>query len=171
MMPLISDIKKDKEKSKIFKKKSYRPWDENELSSFHNIITTIGESDDNISLMDTDKVFIHSTTTHSPLDNFSEQNLKKELRNLFGAQKIVMQYLLNQIEEANDEFVVTKCIVINEFSTMCKLPSNTIKSTLLKLKSKGLLETYEKKPGRGGYARYKFTQNIFTFFTKNINNT
>ena len=58
---------------------------------------------------------------------------------------------------------------MDEFTLICKLTPNTIKGMLQKLKIKKLLETYENKPGRGGYARYKFIKEIYTFFSKNLN--
>lgn len=158
-MPLISEIAKNKIKSS-FKKRAYRPWDDvpnTELSN-HNNNDNIKKKSDLLKKDDS-------------LVSFSEEELKKEFRQMFGAQKVIMQFLVNNIEDKHAEYVITKSITIDEFSSACQLPSNTIKSTLLKLKNKHFFVTHENKPGRGGYARYKFllgTVNFFaTSFTQN----
>jgi hypothetical protein len=175
-MPLISDISK-KTKTR-FQKKSYRPWDD-ELSEVEN-----SKIDDNPNKL-SNKTNIESDRTNEASYNKANQSsllskdngnyfdtldLKKELRNLFGAQKIIVQYLLNQIEENDNEYFFTKAISMDEFTTECKLPQNTIKGMLQKLKNKRLIEAYENKPGRGGYARYKFNKIVYSFFIKNLNN-
>lgn len=180
-MPLISDISK-KTKTR-FQKKSYRPWDD-ELTKIGD--SKIDNTHDNKSSSNTisqsiqpeytdevsyNKIKSNNILSESGADYFHTLDLKKELRNLFGAQKIIIQYLLRQIEENDDEYFFTKAISMDEFTTECKLPPNTIKGMLQKLKNKKLLEAYENKPGRGGYARYKFAKIIYSFFIKNFNNT
>lgn len=181
-MPLISDLdKKNIEKTKIFKKKAYRPWD-NDLSDY-TTITPVKEIDDekflpedkdnkkNLADDELDNEIAKVSSASVPL--FSNQslelNLEKELRNLYGAQRIIIKYLLNQIEETANEYVITENISMEEFVSACNLPPNTIKGMLQKLKLKKLLESYENKPGRGGYARYKFAMEIYTFFSKKLN--
>lgn len=155
-MPLISEIEKNKAKNS-FKKRAYRPWDDSpntEPANHHN-------TDDN-------KEKLAFYKKDDSLVSFSEEELKKEFRQMFGAQKIIMQFLVNNIEDKYDEHVITKSITIDEFSSTCQLPSNTIKSTLLKLKNKRFFVTHENKPGRGGYARYKFLLSTFNFFLKSF---
>lgn len=155
-MPLISEIEKNKAKNS-FKKHAYRPWDDapnTEPSNHHNT--------------DNSKEKLDFYKKDDSLVSFSEEELKKEFRQMFGAQKIIMQFLVNNIEDKYDAHVITKSITIDEFSSTCQLPSNTIKSTLLKLKNKRFFVTHENKPGRGGYARYKFLLSTFNFFLKSF---
>ena len=178
-MPLISELHKTEQKSKLFQKKPYRPWDSELLTTDNHVIIKDDDKEDLVSTNRTittqliqDKTYnkrsdINGTSILSAVNDHSI-NLEKELRNLYGAQKIVIQYLLEQIEENNNEYLITKNISMNEFISTCNLPSNTIKGMLQKLKLKGLITTYENKPGRGGYARYKFMQEIYAFFSKNL---
>lgn len=181
-MPLISDIDKSKKIKTLFQKKSYRPWDDELPKNNNQIDSTTNQhlSSNNKNYtnpskiefanndVDGDCVLIDNINT--PLTTYlPELNLKKELRNLFGAQKAIIKYLLEQIEENSDDLLITKGISMNEFTLACKLPPNTIKGMLQKLKAKKLLYTYENKPGRGGYARYNFTQEVYSFFLKNLN--
>lgn len=180
-MPLISDIDKSKKTNSRFQKKSYRPWDDELPQNNKQNNSTIQQ------LSSTDKDYINPSKiefTNSNIDQnmhlvdisppfttcLPELNLNKELRKLFGAQKIIIKYLLEQVEENNNEYLVTKSIAMEEFTLACKLPPNTIKGMLQKLKTKKLIYTYENKPGRGGYARYNFTQEVYLFFLKNLNN-
>ncbi|WP_218460243.1 hypothetical protein [Rickettsia sp. TH2014] len=157
-MPLISEIEKNKIKSP-FKKRAYRPWDDTpntELSN-HNNTDSINKKSKSTALKKNDSLM-----------SFSEEGLKKEFRQMFGAQKVIMQFLVNNIEDKDSEYAITKSITIDEFSSACQLPSNTIKSTLLKLKNKHFFVTHENKPGRGGYARYKFLLDTVNFFSKSF---
>jgi len=169
-MPLITNHK-DREVSKRFQKKSYRPWDDESLITNPQIITNNSANEDsppngnnindikNASSLNKNDIFT---------DDLTEVDLKKELRDLFGAQKTIIQYLLQQIEEDNNEYLVTKAISMEEFKITCNLTPNTVKGMLQKLKTKKLLKTYENKPGRGGYARYTFGKNIYTFFLNHL---
>lgn len=155
-MPLISEIEKNKIKGS-FKKRAYRPWDDTpntELSN-HNNTDNIKEKSDVLK-------------KDGSLMSFSEEELRKEFRQMFGAQKVIMEFLVNNIEDTHAEYAITKSITIDKFSSACQLPSNTIKSTLLKLKNKHFFVTHENKPGRGGYARYKFLLDTVNFFSKSF---
>lgn len=172
-MPLISDIDKNKTLKARFQKKSYRPWDDALPKNNNQIDSTISQNllSDNKNFkdnIDQNTVLIDDINVAFP-SYLPELNLKKELRNLFGAQKIIIKYLLEQIEENTNEYLITKGISMDEFTLACKLPPNTIKGMLQKLKAKKLLDTYENKPGRGGYARYNFTQEVYSFFLQNLN--
>ena len=182
-MPLISDIDKSKKIKTLFQKKSYRPWDDELPKNNNQIDSTIKQhlSSDSKNCTNPSKVeFTNNNIDQDTalIDNVNESfttylpelNLKKELRNLFGAQKTIIKYLLEQIEENNNDRLITKGISMDVFTLACKLPPNTIKGMLQKLKAKKLLHTYENKPGRGGYARYNFTQEVYSFFLKNLNN-
>lgn len=176
-MPLINNYNKNKEPVKRFQKKPYRPWDEDLLVSDHETITNNNTSEyltsnNQIKTPHNYEAQSSETTDIQPSsivkDNFSSFDFKKELRNLFGAQKIIIQYLLKQIEDDNNIYLITKAISMEEFTLVCKLSPNTIKGTLQTLKAKKLLQTYENKHGRGGYARYKFSKEVYTFFSNNL---
>ena len=175
-MPLISEFKNNKKT--VFQKKSYRPWDNNLSEDIEKdnsikestkpLFTDLDNLVDNNIINSEQQIFIgNDENTKTPL-NHIELDLKKELRNLFGAQRIIMQYLLKNTEDNTQEYMITKNISMKEFTLSCKLPPNTIKTTLQKLKAKSLLTTYENKRGRGGYGRYQFTKLVYNFFSKNL---
>jgi len=182
-MPLISDIDKSKKIKTLFQKKSYRPWDDEIPKSNNHIDSTNNQCLPHENKKDTNPTnveFINNNIDQDTvlLDNTNTQfttylpelNLKKELRNLFGAQKTIIKYLLEQIEENSNDCLITKAISMDEFTLACKLLPNTTKGMLQKLKAKKLLYTYENKPGKGGYARYSFTKEVHSFLLKNLNN-
>jgi hypothetical protein len=141
-----------------FQKKSYRPWD--------LVDSSASKKQENIE-QKTDLKHIESVEAEIVESN-TGLNLRKELRNLYGAQRVVMQYLLKQIEEEVGEEKITKNISINDFVLTCKIPPNTVKATLQKLKAKKLVATYESKPGRGGFGRYNIQKIVYEFFAKNL---
>jgi predicted transcriptional regulator len=188
-MPLISDLLIKKEPNKRFKKTPYRPWDNEETADptqeevKDNRIELL--SSDNNSL-EADKKTINpsinknsssiTSTLTSPSTEillstletyqFLDQNLEKEFRRLFGAEKTILEHLLKLAEERSDEYVITKSITIDEFASSCNLPPNTVKTMLQKLKHKKFLLKHESKPGRGGYARYRIFKKVYNFFMK-----
>jgi hypothetical protein len=179
-MPLISDLLIKKEPTKRFKKTPYRPWDNEESTSLQeeikdnkvdllpsvdnavetDIKKTNPSIDKNPSSIPSTKTLLSTTETYQ----FSDQNLEKEFRRLFGAQKTILQHLLTLVEERSDEYVITKSITMDEFALVSNLPANTIKAMLQKLKQKNLLLKYENKPGRGGYTRYRIFKSVYNFF-------
>ncbi len=183
-MPLISDLNLKNDGSKRFQKVSYRPWDEELLTPFSkaedNSIVPLSSSNEDVknnNKPNSTKVIKSTISNINPTNSlinleviqFSTQDLEKESRRLFGAKKIILQYLLQHIEETHNEYVITKAITMDECTLNCKLPPNTTKATLQKLKHRNLLETHENKPGRGGYARYKFSKNVYKFFIGKYN--
>lgn len=182
-MPLISDLLPKKEGSKLFQKKTYRPWDDESLISSHKIAIDANSSElFNIDKknIDVDKLMEVSTTSKSTaysknittkikdlkINQCSDQDLEKKFRGLFGAQKIILQYILTLIDDKLAEYVITASVSMDEFIIKCNLPPNTVKTMLQKLKHKNLLQTYEYKPGRGGYAKYKLPLEVYDFFMK-----
>lgn len=172
-MPLISNQIKKNEPSKHFQKKTYRPWDEDSLITDNSKVSDKVIHNTTISNINHYNVNDDSNLSTQVKDLEEKQQLvifdyKKELRNLFGAQKLILQYLLNQIEEEHDGYIITKPIYMSELIESCKLSINTIKGTLQTLKARKFFETHENKQGRGGYARYKFNKEVFTFFSNNL---
>jgi hypothetical protein len=171
-MPLISDlINARKEENKRFQKNTYRPWDD-ELFSNNKERKDEKKSeeldpDPGHDVVESAKKLIdipeNSTSAEFSSENVRNDSLEKTFRDLFGAQKAILRYLFQCVEENNSEHIITKTISINELSSKCNLLPNTSKGTLQKLKNKKLLATNDNKPGRGGYARYKITKEIYEY--------
>jgi hypothetical protein len=164
-MPLISDINKDKSFKKNFKKVPYRPWGNDETILQSDSPENIDNSEELVSssVNDTETVNILSKTVIS-----TALDLKKVDRSLFGAQRSIFLYLIQNIEEYLDEYVITKCITTEDLNIRCDLLPTTIKATLQKLKAKGLIDTFEKKTGRGGFARYRINSETHSFFNEQL---
>ena len=141
-MPLISDVTQ-KKPAKIFKKTNYRPWDIEEEK-------------------------ISPELKHQNNDLPNEENLVKVCRGLYGAQRLIILFLMKNIEEENNDFFITKNISILYFIEHCNIPANTIKKSCQLLKKKDLIDTYDKKPGRGGYVRYRIFKSTFKYLESNI---
>lgn len=146
-MPSITDLKNIKKTNKLFQKKEYRPWS-HENKNETSITKTIEKSQKKISLQ----------------SNFTDTDLEKIWRRLYGAKKTLLEIILNNIEEKHDHFVITKAIMVSQLVTNSSLPTNTIKTSLQQLKQDMLILNYERKPGKGGFARYKIPKNIYNYF-------
>lgn len=177
-MPLIKDILKETEHKKKFQKKAYRPWDdeislpssekrEKELNRDEDINDSPKFAETQVSgkKLPDSMVFLPV-----PLDAGKQENtildMEKCLRDLYGAQRVVFRFLMNlQAQEINSVFI-TQPISTNEIALATKLPANTIKTVIGRLKNKNLIKTSEWKPGRGGYGRYGFDPDVYNFFLK-----
>lgn len=170
-MPLIADLNNKKKPNNKFEKKLYRPWDDISTTAHENVIndTSLANHKQQLDTVkkNNSKQAI-STTNHIILtvSNFSEEELKKIQRTLFGVQKTLLIYLLEKKEETFDNYIITECIYSEEVHKTLKLPLNTIKGMLQMLKKKKLVETFENKPGRGGFSRFKIAKQIYDYFEK-----
>ena len=176
-MPLIKDILKESERKKKFQKKAYRPWDD-EISLHAEISQEEvyqSNNDKNVvvddpSLVSGDNILnLVSSQVRTQINvklSAEDIDMEKCLRDLYGAQRIVFKFLINlQIQEVGGVFI-TQPIAANEIVLATKLPINTVTTVIGRLKLKKLIQTYESKPGRGGYGRYSFAENIYKFFSK-----
>jgi len=167
-MPLIADLNNKKKINNKFEKKLYRPWDDISTITHENVINNTNLSNHKQQLSTINKNDSEQAINHITLaiSNFSEEELKKLQRTLFGAQKTLLIYLLEKKEEGFDNYIITECIYSEEVHKTLKLPLNTIKGMLQMLKKKKLIETFENKPGRGGFSRFKIAVQIYNYFKR-----
>lgn len=102
--------------------------------------------------------------TTSTLKDMASLDLEKYARRLYGLQRVVLQTLLNNISFCKDGYGFSKPLHYSNLALSIKAPINSIKGTLQKLRSEGIVEVYEYKPGLGGYTSYKIKEEIITFF-------
>lgn len=173
-MPLIKDIVlNEADHKKKFQKKAYRPWDDDmpiktyDIPEESNYIPS-GEKVNMqvLPVADVANVVSLQLISQSHGNLLDELDLEKSLRDLYGAQRVIFKFLIGlQVQELENIFV-TQPIATNEIALATKLPMNTITTVIGRLKIKKLLQTYENKPGRGGYGRYSFSKYIYSFFLK-----
>ncbi len=99
-MPLIADLNSKKKTNNKFKK-LYRPWDDISTIAYENVIndTSLANHKQQLdTVKKNDSKQATSTSNHIILtsSNFSEEELKKLQRTLFGAQKTLLIYLLEK---------------------------------------------------------------------------
>lgn len=153
-MPSIIDFKNIKKTNKVFKKKEYRPWGvEEELIS--PLSKTIKSENKNPS---------PKTTKTPSCSSSTDIELDKIWRCLYGAKRTILEIIIKSIDEEHDNYVVTKAITVNQLFLTSSVPVNTIKTSLQQLKHTFLISNYETKPGRGGFARYKISKNVYQYF-------
>lgn len=158
-MPLITDLirKSDSnendntQKRTKFKRKAYRPWDEELLEK---------RVDETQSYNNLEEALESSIIDHSP------HALEPVLRGLYGIQKNILKYLLKNIESKDDNFCYTKAITTKSLTLATQSHSTSVQVSLQRLKQKKLLETFEHKTGRGGYSRYKIKREIVFLIDK-----
>jgi hypothetical protein len=157
-MPSITDLKNIKKTNKIFKKKEYRPWaGEEENKPTNKIIESKEKSSVSLDKLKNNKEIIQH-------EHFLEIDLEKTWRCLYGAKKTILGIILTHIEETQNEYVITNAITTNQLILDSSLPANTIKTTLQQLKQDYLIVNHETKPGKGGFARYKISKNVYEYF-------
>lgn len=167
-MPSITDLKNIKKTNKVFKKKEYRPWNSEDDKKVATSISRIIESKD--------EVIPISKTTKNKVEtisnvNFIDIELEKTWRCLYGAKKILLELILKNIEEIHDNYVITSAITTNQLISDSSLPANTIKTSLQQLKHDTLVLNYETKPGKGGFARYKISKNVYEYFIEKFSSS
>lgn len=188
-MPLISDILKETERKKKFQKKAYRPWDDEISLPPENLPENVGVVEEvKVFAQEDEKLYLimeslvnennNADASYPIISSGPEKNsgvgeldLEKLMRDLYGAQRIIFKFLINLPVQKKDDLYVTGPIAANEIVLSTKLPVNTIKTVIGRLKIKNLLDTYENKPGRGGYGRYSFSNEIYSFFVKCFSET
>lgn len=147
-MPSINELKNIKKTSNLFKKKDYRPWTEStQLLKKEELIEDI-------------KIKKTEYDSKIPLD------LEKIWRHLYGAKKIILEQIINNIEEKNKDYCITYPLNTSQLEKITSLPANTIRSNFQRLKKEGLILFYERKPGVGGFARYQISYSLYNFFSE-----
>lgn len=158
-MPLIEELVKDKEKSKKFEKKQYRPWDDDIMGS-----STAPEiKSEGHALKNNDKVLKTKPIETQKLLSLPD-NLDKINRGLYGTKKITLSFLVQNIFLEDDIYVYTKPHSFNEVSEILKTPTASLKTAVKKLKEINLIEPFEYKPGRGGYFSFKIKIEVYRYF-------
>lgn len=181
-MPLITDVLKETDRKRKFQKKAYRPWDDDMSVSNNNdkVIDVDFVNDhevlhDKVDAVETPSQIyteINQVLTASQVIDFKETSevaeIDKEkcLRDLYGAQRIIFKFLIMMPVQDKGSVFVTEPLSTNEIALSIKLPINTIKTVIGRFKAKKLLDSYENKPGRGGYGRYSFSKDLYEFFLK-----
>ena len=162
-MPSITDFKNTKKINKLFKKKEYRPWGTgSENQSTTSSSKTIKSKNNNSHSSEENE----STPQTLPSTCFTDVELDKIWRCLYGAKKNLLEIIINNIEENYDSYVITSAITTNQLLLESSLPVNTIKTSLHQLKHNLLISNYETKPGIGGFARYRISKDVYEYFIK-----
>jgi predicted transcriptional regulator len=144
-MPKINSIKLKKPTDK-FKKVSYRPWD-----------------------LEGNQTAIRDT----PLDALDDKNnqstvlqtedFEKTIRYLHGIQKEIIIYLCKNIDNVDNNYAYTKAISSNEMASNLDESKTSLSSSLYRLKKKNLVQSYENKTGRGGFASFMLDKSFYEF--------
>jgi predicted transcriptional regulator len=195
-MPSIDDlIKKHKEPSKKFQKKSYRPWDvleetsdeesskPEELAPQEEVIPVVVDKKAQTPPLDlAPKVIVEKKEVKAEFNekDTQEVSLEKEVllithetvrdnyHLLYGVQKNILHYLVSNREKISSEGSITKPITHRELSHYTRSKVTTISVSLQRLKEKGWIKTATKKTGRGGFGCYFINQDICEFIKKEV---
>lgn len=143
-MPLIDDLLELQEKRKKFTKNTHNPWGEQGRAS--NVVEEIIK-----------------THVNDKVDEVIAVDFERTYRNIFGVQKNVLYHILRSIEKYDDLYGFSSPISTQDLVLLLKASKKTIQDSFYKLKKAGLVESYEKKTGRGGYACYKIKKEFAEF--------
>lgn len=163
-MPTIDElIHLYKEKPKKFQKKTYRPWD----------IQTHYPDKQEEEKKTQEETPAKESSKKNPKNNGGKRGYasgrirKRRMQKgdrivgdngyyfLSGSQKDILVYLIQRAESIKDNICYTHKITQKEIAIFTDCDIKTVSVALNRLKSKGILSTYSKKTGKGGYAQYK----------------
>lgn len=116
-----------------FQKVSHRPWDSKSFEK--NIVAT----------------------------HTSVQDLEEKLLDLGNSQKYIMEFLVKNVNESkiSEEFILTNRISSLDMNKYTRIPVNTITRCISLLKKADIISTFKKKSGKGGYAIYKISKDVY----------
>lgn len=164
-MPTIDElIHLYKEPSKKFQKKTYRPWDihshypekEEEEKPQKNISpppTTNPEEDIKKPRKVRTRNGIFKRQRPEPKRERVAGN--KSYYFLCGPQKEILKYLLTRSRYVRKNISYTEKITQKEIGIFTNCDIKTVSVALNRLKSKGIVSTFYKKTGKGGFSKYQ----------------
>ena len=103
------------------------------------------------------------------INQYDNQDLEEKLLDLGNSQKYIMECLIKNINTTKTEenFVLTNRISSLDVHKYTRIPINTIVRSIFLLKKANIISTFKTKPGKGGYAIYKISKEIY-LIQKNI---
>ena len=168
-MPSINDLKI--KKNKKFEKKEFRPWDdfhkseEDQSNNKSGNIKEFEEDTDPLKYDNEKKDLEIEERSKSFSKDIPVDKLRKLKRRLYGPQKEVLSYLLNNVEFVEGSKLFLKPMVYVEVAEELKISLSNLKSILNKFKKDDLIFLDDYKPGKGGYGCFFMEENIHTFFS------
>ena len=108
-------------------------------------------------------------TNRELINSDDSQDLEEKLLDLGNSQKYIMECLIKNINttKKEEDFVLTNRISSLDIHKYTRIPINTIVRSIFLLKKASIISTFKKKPGKGGYAVYKISKEIY-LIQKNI---
>lgn len=161
-MPSITDDFIDKHKKK-FKKKNYRPWDDlpDFVSESRIVENQKEEKIDSLGSLIQKNI---EEKSKIKIDDLSERDREILLKSLFGVQKNVAIYLVNNIVDV-DNFL-TSPISKSDIIQYTKSSSGTVGMSLFRLQEKGLIKISYFKRGIGAFSIFQINKFLCDFFKK-----
>jgi hypothetical protein len=168
-MPSINDLKV--KKTKKFEKKEFRPWDDlpNNEPLPANEGLDIELKNEVKARLETQEAPVVTNNTKTELKdsdkNFTADHLRKLKRRLYGPQKLVLAFLIDNIDFKEESRIFLKPMVYVEVAEELEITLSNLKSILNKFKKDGLISLDDYKPGKGGYGCYVMDESIHSFFS------
>jgi hypothetical protein len=108
-------------------------------------------------------------TNRELINSDDSQDLEEKLLDLGNSQKYIMECLIKNINttKKEEDFVLTNRISSLDIHKYTRIPINTIVRSIFLLKKANIIATFKKKPGKGGYAIYRISKEIY-LIQKNI---
>lgn len=153
-MPKIDELK-IKLHNKKFKKTAYRPWDSVDGKE---LVLTNQENKNSI--------ILQKTVNDEFLLSNGIDALEKKVRRLCGLQMNIFLYLIRKIYKKDELYSYTSPISYSELIEYTRSPKCSIAVSLTRLKAKEILLSAEIKPGRGGFAMYKISNDLCNYLNQ-----
>lgn len=168
-MPSIDDLNFKKNKSKKFKKVSYRPWDiqptpdEEVFNEKEKVPPTLFPSENKLpptKILD-ENILKDVKEVENP------ESIDKIIRDIWGVQKSIFVYMLENIQFRENGYQITNPIVTADLVSCTNSKENTVRSSIYRLHQRKYIDYYDRKTGKGGYACYRIKEDLAEAFLKN----
>lgn len=122
-----------KEQPHEFQKISYRPWD-----------------DDTIPVEEKPQISKKRKSTTEPA-----MSPEMVIQSLYGVQRAILSYLLDNEEKEKDGFVYTRPVNMQDISLYANCRAPTASTSIKRLKAKNIIESIHHKAGRGAFVCFR----------------
>ena len=161
--PVVEPIKVVK---KEFKKVPYRPWDDDEptqtegegrrpTSSRSENVTEQLVNEDLIDEKPMSQTRGANIITALPGRERDKNNPTRMIISLYGVQRNILKFLIQNISHEEDPFVYTFPIDLKSIVLFTSSSKRTVETSIRRMKEKQLIESWDHKRGRGGYVSFR----------------
>ena len=156
-------------KKKEFKKVSYRPWDDDVLGKIEEEGVGVKEVSIPVPTEELTASVTHVMNATKPNALDEKTTLAKIFFSLYGVQRNILRFLINNISHEDEVHVYTFPINLKNVIIFTSSSKNTVETSIRRMKEKKLIESCDHKRGRGGYVTFRIPVNLRDTLLEQVN--